>query len=263
MADEHIAKPRAVPLGRILIIEDDDTIALLEKDFLEINGFETERESDGVKGMERALSGGFDLILLDLMLPGMDGYAICRAIRDKIDVPILMVTARGEEIDKVRGLGLGADDYITKPFAPAELVARIKSHIARFRRILESARITDAAQTTAATPDNIVASSIVAGDLAINPATRRVFISEKEIDLTNKEYELLFFLASNPEIVFDKEKLYEKIWGEDRYGDLNTVKEHINRIRKKIEKDPAHPEYIQTVWGAGYRFYSPILKSGC
>ncbi|GHV03485.1 DNA-binding response regulator [Spirochaetia bacterium] len=235
---------------RILIIEDDDTIAELERDFLEINGFETMRESDGVKGMERALSGGFDLILLDLMLPGIDGFHICRAIRDKINVPILMVTARGEETDKIRGLGLGADDYITKPFTPAELVARIKSHIARFRRILESA----GASESAPSESKIIANDIIAGDLTINPAARRVFVSETEIELANKEYELLFFLASNPEIVFDKEKIYNKIWGEDMYGGINTVKEHINRLRKKIEKDPANPVHIQTVWGAGYRF---------
>jgi DNA-binding response OmpR family regulator len=244
-----MANERAVPSGRILIIEDDDTIADLERDFLEINGFETARESDGVKGMERAIADGFDLILLDLMLPGMDGYAICRAIRDKINVPILMVTARGEEIDKVRGLGLGADDYITKPFAPAELVARIKSHIARFKRITDAALRT-AAVTKTVSPE----SEIIAGDLIINPAKRRVFVADTEIELANKEYELLFFLASNPEIVFDKEKLYAKIWGETLYGDLNTVKEHINRLRKKIEKDPANPVHIQTVWGAGYRF---------
>ena len=240
---------------RILIIEDDDTIAELERDFLEINGFETAREREGIKGRERALSGGFDLILLDLMLPGIDGYTICRAIRDKINVPILMVTAQGEETDKVRGLGLGADDYITKPFTPSELVARIKSHIVRFKRIFESARITEVAQNNAiaikATPPN---SEIIASDLTINPATRRVFVSGLEIELANKEYELLFFLATNPEIVFDKEKLYDKIWGEDMYGDLNTVKEHINRLRKKIEKDSGHPAHIQTVWGAGYRF---------
>jgi DNA-binding response OmpR family regulator len=243
MANEQTTKPH------ILIIEDDDTIAELERDFLEISGFKTSRESDGVKGMERALAGGFDLMLLDLMLPGMDGYAICRAIRDKVNVPILMVTARGEETDKVRGLGLGADDYITKPFTPAELVARIKSHIARFKRISESALLT----TTASKPV-LSEREIIARDLTINPATRRVFVSETEIELANKEYELLYFMASNPEIVFDKEKLYEKIWGEDVYGDFNTVKEHINRLRKKIEKDPSKPEYIQTVWGAGYRF---------
>lgn len=243
MANENTVKPR------ILIIEDDDTIAELERDFLKINGFETERESEGVKGMERTLSDNFDLILLDLMLPGIDGYTICRLIRDKINVPILMVTARGEETDKVRGLGLGADDYVTKPFTPAELVARIKSHIARFKRITDAAQLT-ATVSKPAPPE----CEIIAGDLIINPVTRRVFISETEIELANKEYELLLFFSSNPEIVFDKEKLYNKIWGEDMYGDLNTVKEHINRLRKKIEKDPAKPEHIQTVWGAGYRF---------
>jgi DNA-binding response OmpR family regulator len=236
MANKQEAKPR------ILIIEDDDTIVELERGYLEINGFAIEWESDGVQGMAHALSGGFDLILLDLMLPGIDGYAICRAIREKIDVPILMVTALGEEIDKVRGLGIGADDYITKPFTLAELTARIKSHIARFRRITKAARITDAAVP------------LELGDLTINPASRRVFVAETEIELTNKEYELLYFLASNPEIIFDKEKLYGKIWGADMYGDINTVREHINRIRKKIEKDSGHPEHIQTVWGAGYRF---------
>ncbi|MDR0759554.1 MAG: response regulator transcription factor [Treponema sp.] len=237
MPNKHETKPL------ILIIEDDDTIASLERDFLEIAGFETVRESDGVKGMERAITGGFDLILLDLMLPGIDGYAICRAVRDKTTVPILMVTARGAEIDIVRGLGLGADDYITKPFTPAELVARIKSHIARFKRL-----------TQAVSTNGLSEGSIIARDLIINSTTREVFVCGEAIELTNKEYELLLFLASNPKIVFDKEKLYDKIWGEDMYGDLNTVKEHINRLRKKIEKDPSNPAYIQTLWGAGYRF---------
>jgi DNA-binding response OmpR family regulator len=240
-------EPNAKP--RILIIEDDDTIACLERDFLEIAGYETARESDGRKGQERALSGGFDLILLDLMLPGKDGYEICRAIRDKISAPVLMVTARGEEYDKVRGLGLGADDYITKPFTPAELTARITSHLARFKRITEAARLAGAAAKPAP-----AGQEIIAGDLSINPATRSVFVSGKEIELTNKEFDLLVFLARNPKIVFDKETLYDRIWGEDMCGELATVKEHINRIRKKIENDPSNPGHIQTVWGAGYRF---------
>ncbi|GHU70578.1 DNA-binding response regulator [Spirochaetia bacterium] len=248
MANDNAARPR------ILIIEDDDTIAELERDFLEINGFETARESDGLKGMERALKDTFDLILLDLMLPGIDGFSICRSIRDKINVPILMVTARGEETDKVRGLGLGADDYITKNFTPAELVARIKSHIARFKRITETARQTTTIEKREAAEKEIIVSDIAAGNIVINPSTRRVFVSETEIELANKEYELLFFLASNPEIVFSKEKLYNKIWGEDMYGDINTVREHITRLRKKTERDPSNPVHIQTVWGTGYRF---------
>ncbi|GMO70642.1 MAG: response regulator transcription factor [Treponemataceae bacterium] len=242
MANEQAAKPR------ILIIEDDDTIAELERDFLEINGFETARESDGLKGMERALHDTFDLILLDLMLPGIDGFGICRLIRDKVNVPILMVTARDEESDKVRGLGLGADDYITKNFTPVELVARIKSHIARFKRITETAR-----QATTTEKKDAAEKEIIVSGIVINPSTRRVFVSETEIELANKEYELLFFLASNPEIVFSKEKLYDKIWGEDMYGDINTVREHITRLREKIERDPSNPVHIQTVWGAGYR----------
>jgi DNA-binding response OmpR family regulator len=229
---------------RILIIEDDITIAALTRNFLENAGFETEHESDGLKGQKLAIAGGFDLILLDIMLPGKDGYAICRAIRDTINVPILMLTARGEETDKVHGLELGADDYITKPFTPAELTARIKSHIARFNRLTQAAALDSGSNCR----------EIISGDLVINPSSRIVCICGREIDLTRREYDLLFFLASHPKTVFDKEKIYNKIWGEDIYGDLNTVKEHINRIRKKIEKDPSNPEYIQTLWGAGYRF---------
>jgi DNA-binding response OmpR family regulator len=227
---------------KILIVEDDGDIAALEKDFLEINGFEAVIESGGVKGMEQALAGGFSLILLDLMLPGKDGMTICREIREKINIPILMVTARAEDIDKIRGLGLGADDYITKPFSPAELVARVKSHLARFRRLTQNngqAKKTD---------------EIDFGWLRINQHTRRVFVDEKEITLANKEYELLCLLAANEEIVFSKEQLYDKIWGEDMYGDIKTVAVHINRLREKIERKPTDPAHVQTVWGAGYRF---------
>jgi DNA-binding response OmpR family regulator len=227
---------------KVLIIEDDKDIAGIEKDFLEINGFEVVIESNGTSGMKRALEGGFDLILLDLMLPGKDGLSICREIREKVDVPILMVTARTEDIDKVRGLGIGADDYITKPFSPTELVARVKSHIARFKRLTEK---TDAAKKS---------SEIDFGWLKINNETRRVFVNEKEITLTNKEYEMVYFLACNEDTVFSKETLYDKIWGEDMYGEIKTVTVHINRLREKIETDPANPLRIQTVWGAGYRF---------
>jgi DNA-binding response OmpR family regulator len=229
-------------MKKILVIEDDVAIADIERDFLEINGFETTIEADGTKGTKKALSGLFDLILLDLMLPGKDGYAICKEIRAKTDVPILMVTARIEDVDKVRGLGLGADDYITKPFSPTELVARVKANIAQYERLKSNARIVAGER------------EIDFGSLRINPKTRRVYVDDKEIELKNKEYELLYFLASNAEIVFSKEHIYERIWGMDAYGDTKTVAVHIGRLREKIEKDPQNPTYIQTVWGAGYRF---------
>jgi DNA-binding response OmpR family regulator len=228
---------------KALIIEDDTALAEVERDFLEIDGFEVIHETDGRKGMERALSGGVDIILLDLMLPGISGYEICRRIREKIDLPILMVSARSEDMDKVRGLGLGADDYIAKPFSPTELVARVKAHINRYKRL-----------KTGTVPTQDTSGEIDCGRLKIIPAARRVYVESKEITLTNKEYELLLFFASNPEIVLSKERLYDKVWGEDTFGDLNTVTVHINRLREKIESDPSKPQHIQTVWGAGYRF---------
>jgi DNA-binding response OmpR family regulator len=225
---------------KILIIEDDSDIADLEKDFLETSGFDIVIENDGLSGMQRALEDKFSLILLDLMLPGKDGMSLCREVRAKIDIPILMVTARTDDIAKVRGFGLGADDYITKPFSLAELAARIKSHIARYQRLTQNAdKKTDA---------------IDLGWLKINPETHRIFLNEKEITVTNKEYELLCFLVRNAGIVFSKERLYDKIWGEDMYGDIKTVTVHINHLREKIEKNPSNPLHIQTVWGAGYRF---------
>ena len=227
---------------KILIIEDDNDIAALEKDYLEINNFEVAIETDGYKGMERALKEQFALILLDLMLPGMDGMTICRNIREKVDVPILMVSARIEEVDKIRGLGLGADDYITKPFAPAELVARVKSHITRYGRLTKNS-------ATRKTFDELDF-----GDLRINHTTYQVFVNNNEISLTRKEFELLYFLASNREMVFSKEQIYDKIWGDDMYGDMKTITVHIKRLREKIEKNPSEPVYIQTVWGTGYKF---------
>jgi DNA-binding response OmpR family regulator len=193
--------------------------------------------------MEKALSGDIDIILLDLMLPGISGYEICKTIREKIDIPILMVTARSEDIDKVRGLGLGADDYIAKPFSPTELTARVKAHINRYKRL-----------KAGNAPEQNKPVEIDCGRLKIIPAARRVYVENREITLANKEYELLLFFASNPEMVLSKERLYDKIWGEDTFGDLNTVTVHINRLRDKIEKDPSKPRHIQTVWGAGYRF---------
>lgn len=226
-------------MAKILIIEDDAAIAEIERDYLEIEHFETETAPDGITGLNRGLSGEFDLILLDLMLPGMDGFAVCRRLREKINIPILMVTARQEDIDKIRGLGLGADDYIEKPFSPGVLVARVKANLAQFERI----------SGTGKPPFEIAL-----GAVRLNTGTRRVFVDAREVELKNKEYELLLFLMLNVDIVFDRETLYEKVWGLEAMGDNATVAVHINRLREKLEKDPANPRYIETVWGAGYRF---------
>lgn len=226
-------------MPKILIVEDDMAIAAIERDYLELSDFTVEIASDGPTGLERGLHGAFDLILLDLMLPGLDGFSVCRSLREQLDIPILMVTARQEDIDKIRGLGLGADDYIEKPFSPSVLVARVKAHLARYQRLTQSERRT---------------SEIEIGDIRLNTETHRVYVRGQEVDLKNKEYELLLFFMLNVDIVFDRETLYERIWGMDALGDNATVAVHINRLREKIERNPSQPRYIQTVWGAGYRF---------
>jgi DNA-binding response OmpR family regulator len=231
-------------MKRILIIEDDKSIAELERDYLEINHFETVISPDGKSGLTTALNEDFDLILLDLMLPGVDGFEVCRTVRSEKDIPILMVTARKEDIDKIRGLGLGADDYIVKPFSPGELVARVNSHLSRYERLTKR-------EEKGEVPKG---QEMVIGDLRILPEAWRVFVGDREVKLTNKEFELLLFLASNPNLVFTKDKLFDRIWGLDSLGDTATVTVHINRIREKIEEDSANPRYIETVWGAGYRF---------
>lgn len=228
-------------MKKILIIEDDSAIASIERDYLIANGYGVDIRMDGEEGLKSALTGEYQLILLDLMLPHLDGFEICRRVRGAINIPILMVTAKKEDIDKIRGLGLGADDYIVKPFSPNELVARVKAHIAMFERLTES-------DTKNEEKD------ITVGTIRINPQTRRVYVKGQEVELKNKEYELLLFLVMSADIVFSKEALYERIWGQDAYGDSATVSVHINRIREKIEEDPSAPNYIQTVWGAGYRF---------
>lgn len=233
-------------MKKILIIEDDISIATIERDFLSINGYESVIIEDGEAGLQEAVSGNYDLILLDLMLPGIDGFEVCRQIRDVVDIPILMVTAKLEEIDKIRGLGLGADDYIAKPFSPTELVARVKSNLAQYDRL--KAGVSPAADTSSHKAE------IQIGNIRINSQTHRVYVAGQEVDCKHREYELLLFLMQNPEIVFSKEQLYERIWGMDALGDIRTVAVHINRLREKIEKDSSNPAHIQTVWGAGYRF---------
>ncbi len=227
-------------MSRILIIEDEEAIAELEKDYLELSGFEVRVENDGAAGLKAALTDEFDLIVLDLMLPGMDGFEICREIRERSDVPILMVSAKKDDIDKIRGLGLGADDYMTKPFSPSELVARVKAHLARYQRLVN-----------AGMPKNDI---IEIRGLKIDKTARRVWIDGEEKNLTTKEFDLLTFLAENPNHVFSKDELFRRIWNMDSVGDIATVTVHIKKIREKIEYDTSNPQYIETIWGVGYRF---------
>lgn len=223
----------------ILIIEDEESIAELMRDYLEVNGFASDIAADGNEGLEKALSNPYDLILLDLMLPGIDGFELCKAIRGKLDIPILMVTARKEDIDKIRGFDRGADDYIEKPFNPNELVARVKAHIARYNRLVNRETANDVLRIKG---------------LEIDRPARRVIINGEEKLLTAKEFDLLLFLASNPNQVFSKDHLFERIWGFDSLGDLTTVTVHIRKLREKIEVSPSDPEFIETIWGVGYRF---------
>ena len=226
-------------MNKILIIEDDENIAELEKDYLLLNGFTADVESDGNLGLKKALNGDYNLVLVDLMHPGLDGVTIVKRIRELLEIPILVVSARGENIDKIRGLGAGADDYMTKPFSPDELVARVRSHISRFERLTGNKQVSDVIRIRG---------------LEIHCDAMRVLVNNREVTLTSTEYALLHFMASNPGIVFSRERLFETVWGQDSTGDTATVAVHIQKIRKKIEKNPAEPEYIETIWGTGYRF---------
>ncbi|WP_177975671.1 response regulator transcription factor [Eubacterium sp.] len=227
-------------MSKILIVEDEEAIADLEKDYLELSGFDVEIENDGTSGLERALSEEFDMYILDLMLPGTDGFEICKRIREKKNTPILMVSAKKDDIDKIRGLGLGADDYITKPFSPSELVARVKAHLARYERLIGS---------------NAQKNDIIEiRGIRIDKTARRVWVNEEEKQFTTKEFDLLTFLAENPNHVFTKDELFSKIWDMESIGDIATVTVHIKKIREKIEFNTAKPQYIETIWGVGYRF---------
>lgn len=229
-------------MKKILIVEDDQSIGELEKDYLEINGFSVKICHEGVSGLNCIKEEEFNLLILDIMLPGIDGFEILKRVRDIKDIPILLVSAKKEEIDKIRGLGLGADDYITKPFSPGELVARVNAHISKYERL--KSKYGNETQTETFT---------VRG-LEIQKDSRRVFVNGKEINMAQKEYELLLFMIQNPNRVFGREELFERIWGFDSLGDAATVTVHIARIREKVESDPSNPQYIETVWGAGYRF---------
>ena len=226
--------------SRILIIEDETSIAELEKDYLELSGFEVELEEQGDVGLERALNEDFDLLILDLMLPGMDGFEICKRFREVKNTPLIMNSAKKDDIDKIRGLGLGADDYMTKPFSPSEMVARVKAHLARYERLIGSG-----------SPENEI---IEIRGLKIDKTARIVWVNGEEKNFTTKEFDLLTFLAQNPNHVYTKEELFREIWDMDSIGDIATVTVHIKKIREKIEFNTAKPQYIETIWGVGYRF---------
>ncbi len=227
-------------MSRILIVEDEESIADLERDYLAISGFDVEVENDGSKGLKRALEEEFDLFILDLMLPGADGFEICRKVREVKNTPILMVSAKKDDIDKIRGLGLGADDYITKPFSPSELVARVKAHLSRYERLIGS---------------NVKDNDMVEiRGIKIDKTARRVWVNNEEKSFTTKEFDLLTFLAETPNHVFTKEELFNKIWDMESVGDIATVTVHVKKIREKIEMDTSNPQYIETIWGVGYRF---------
>ncbi|MCD8119131.1 MAG: response regulator transcription factor [Lachnospiraceae bacterium] len=227
-------------MSKILIIEDEESIADLERDYLELSGFEVEIETNGIVGRDRALSEDFDLYILDLMLPGIDGFEICEDIRKEKNTPVLLVSAKKDDVDKIHGLGLGADDYITKPFSPSELVARVKAHLARYERL-----------TYETQQKNEI---IEIRGLKIDKTARRVFVNGEEKIFTMKEFDVLAFLASNPNHVFSKEELFRKVWSMDSVGDIATVTVHIKKIREKIEYNSQKPQYIETIWGVGYRF---------
>lgn len=226
-------------MKKILLIEDEVSIAELQRDYLEINGFRVDIQHAGDTGLQQALEGNYDLIILDIMLPKLNGFEICKQIRAVQNIPILLVSAKREDIDKIRGLGLGADDYITKPFSPSELVARVKAHLSRYERLAGSK-----AQTN----------TIFVHGISIDKSARKVHINGEEIPFTTKEFDLLVFLVIHPNQVLNKEQLYESIWGLDSAADVSTVTVHIRKLREKIERDPSHPKYLETVWGAGYRF---------
>ena len=227
-------------MSKILIVEDEESIAELEKDYLELSGFQVETEKQGDTGLKRALEEEFDLVILDLMLPGVDGFEICKKVRETKNIPILMVSAKKDDIDKIRGLGMGADDYMTKPFSPSELVARVKAHLARYQRLVNS---------------NVKENDIVEiRGIKIDKTARRVWINGEEKNFTTKEFDLLTFLAENPNHVFTKEELFREIWDMESIGDIATVTVHIKKIREKIEMNTAKPQYIETIWGVGYRF---------
>ncbi len=227
-------------MSRILIIEDEESIADLERDYLVLSGFDVDIRNDGKEGLRAAMEGEYDLVILDLMLPGVDGFAICSKIREEKNMPIIMVSAKKDDVDKIHGLGLGADDYMTKPFSPSELVARVKAHLSRYDRLVGYREFHN--------------KIVEIRGVKVDKTARRVWVNGKEVQFTSKEFDLLTFLMEHPNRVFSKEELFENVWNMESYGDIATVTVHIKKIREKIEFDSAKPQYIETIWGVGYRF---------
>jgi len=231
-------------MPKVLIIEDDFEIAALERDYLQISGFEVVLAGNGTEGLQIAKTDGLDLIILDIMLPGLDGFSVLKELRETSDIPVILLSARGEDIDKIRGLGLGADDYMQKPFSPGELVARVRAHLSRFERLTANS----GSNPKAGKP------KLEVRGLEVDREDRRIYIHGKECSLTPKEFDILLFLMENPNRVFSKEYLFERVWGLEAFGDSDTVVVHVRRLREKIEPDPQNPQYVETVWGSGYRF---------
>ena len=227
-------------MSKILIVEDEESIADLEKDYLELSGFEVEIENQGDTGLVRAVKEDFDLLILDLMLPEVDGFEICREVREKKDIPIIMVSAKKDDIDKIRGLGLGADDYMTKPFNPLELTARVKSQLRRYTQLGSTVEKENQAVYTV-------------GGLMIDDDQKEITVDGEPVKLTPIEYNILLLLVKNQGKVFSIDQIYESIWNEDAIGVDNTVAVHIRHIREKIEINPKEPRYLKVVWGVGYK----------
>jgi len=231
-------------LKRILIIEDDVSIADLEKDYLEVEGFQVDLVHTGTGGLEMGKSKKYDLIIVDVMLPEKNGFEIVRELREVLDIPLFLVTAKDSDIDKIRGLGLGADDFITKPFSPSELVARVKVHIKRYEKFVRKSS------------GDLESDMIEVGFLIIDISAHKVIYKNGNINLSAKEFDILVLLASNPNRVFGKEEIYERIWGADFYGDVGTVAVHMKKVREKLGDHKSNDQLIETLWGVGYRLNS-------
>ncbi len=231
---------------KVLIVDDEPSIVELVRFTLEKEGFRTEAATDGHQALEAVERSRPDLVLLDLMLPGIDGLDVCRQLRQKARIPIIMLTAKATEVDKVVGLELGADDYITKPFSPRELVARVRAVLRRSQARAEASAAEGGAQPAAG-------QELRAGDIRMDVARHQVWVGERLVELTPKEYELLRTFMANKGIVLTRELLLDRVWGYDFAGDTRTVDVHVVRLRQKLEDDPAHPRYIETVRGVGYR----------